>query len=116
MKRLIEKIVRSGLTTAWRLATVPTRRSSLSVNATTEGVVRPPSLFSRTVGSPPSMTAKHELVVPRSIPMVLPMCQFPFLKLLYSCVFGENLSAQASRYLRRSKGLADGRRRNLRRR
>jgi len=71
MKRLIEKIVRSGLTTACRFATVPTRRSSLSVKATTEGVVRPPSLFSRTVGSPPSMTAKHELVVPRSIPMVL---------------------------------------------
>ena len=76
MKRLIEKIVRSGLTTACRLATVPTSRSSLSVNATTEGVVRPPSLFSRTVGSPPSMTAKHELVVPRSIPIVLPIVLF----------------------------------------
>src|SRR5215218_9852222 len=70
MKRLIEKIVFSGFITAWRLATVPTRRSPLSVNATTDGVVRPPSAFSRTVGSPPSITATHELVVPRSIPIV----------------------------------------------
>ena len=70
MKRLIEKIVFSGFITAWRLATVPTRRSPLSVKATTDGVVRPPSAFSRTVGSPPSITATHELVVPRSIPIV----------------------------------------------
>ena len=73
MKRLMEKIVFWGLVTAWRLATVPTRRSPDWVNATTEGVVRPPSAFSITVGSPPSRTAMHELVVPRSIPMVLPM-------------------------------------------
>src|SRR3954453_13396322 len=70
MKRLIEKIVFSGFITAWRLATVPTSRSPLSVNATTDGVVRPPSAFSKTVGSPPSITATHELVVPRSIPIV----------------------------------------------
>ncbi len=73
MKRLIEKIVFCGLVTAWRLATVPTRRSPDCVNATTEGVVRPPSEFSMTVGSPPSSTAMQELVVPRSMPMVLPM-------------------------------------------
>ena len=70
MKRLIEKIVFSGFITACRLATVPTRRSPESVKATTDGVVRPPSAFSRTVGSPPSMTAMAELVVPRSIPIV----------------------------------------------
>src|SRR5436305_12550872 len=85
MKRLIEKTVFCGLVTAWRLATVPTSRSPPWVNATTEGVVRPPSAFSMTVGSPPSSTAMHEFVVPRSIPMVLPM----FL-LLYGC---KNLSA-----------------------
>ena len=73
MKRLIEKIVFSGFVTAWRLATVPTRRSPLSVNATTDGVVRPPSAFSSTAGSPPSSTAIAELVVPRSIPIVLAM-------------------------------------------
>ena len=73
MKRLMEKIVFCGLVTAWRLATVPTRRSPDCVKATTEGVVRPPSEFSMTVGSPPSSTAMQELVVPRSMPMVLPM-------------------------------------------
>ncbi len=73
MKRLIEKTVFCGLVTAWRLATVPTSRSPEAVNATTDGVVRPPSAFSMTVGSPPSSTAMHELVVPRSMPIVLPM-------------------------------------------
>ena len=70
MKRLIEKIVFSGFITACRLATVPTRRSPESVKATTEGVVRPPSAFSSTVGSSPSITAMAELVVPRSMPIV----------------------------------------------
>src|SRR4051812_45622228 len=73
MKRLIEKTVLVGLVTAWRLATVPTRRSPDWAKATTDGVVRPPSAFSMTVGSPPSRTAMHEFVVPRSIPIVLPM-------------------------------------------
>src|SRR5688572_27489553 len=78
MKRLIEKTVLVGFVTAWRLATVPTRRSPPCVKATTEGVVRPPSEFSITVGSPPSRTAMHELVVPRSMPMVLAIrrCSF----------------------------------------
>src|SRR3954462_12248536 len=71
MKRLIEKIVFSGLVTAWRLATCPTRRSPVLVKATTEGVSRPPSGFVMTTGSPPSMTATTELVVPRSMPMIL---------------------------------------------
>src|SRR3954469_5721612 len=77
MKRLTEKTVFSGLVTAWRLATVPTRRSPLWVNATTEGVVRAPSAFSMTVGSPPSRIAMHELVVPRSIPIVFAICRGP---------------------------------------
>src|SRR5438132_1062927 len=74
MKRLIEKTVFCGLVTACRFATVPTSRSPDCVNATTDGVVRPPSAFSTTVGSPPSSTAMHELVVPRSIPIVFPIC------------------------------------------
>src|SRR5437588_2212325 len=73
MKRLIEKTVFCGLVTAWRLATVPTSLSPDCVNATTEGVVRPPSAFSITVGSPPSSTAMQLLVVPRSIPIVFPI-------------------------------------------
>jgi hypothetical protein len=40
------------------------------VKATTEGVVRDPSEFGMTTGSPPSMTAMTELVVPKSIPTV----------------------------------------------
>ena len=80
MKRLIEKIVFSGLVTAWRFATVPTSRSPLSVKATTDGVVRPPSAFSMISGSPPSIAAIAELVVPRSIPIVLAMLAFlPFI-------------------------------------
>ena len=74
MKRLIENTVFCGLVTAWRLAIVPTSRSPDAAKATTDGVVRPPSAFSMTVGSPPSNTAMHEFVVPRSIPIVLPMC------------------------------------------
>ena len=43
------------------------------MKATIDGVVRSPSLFSMTRGLPPSMMATHELVVPRSMPMILPM-------------------------------------------
>src|ERR1700744_3647892 len=86
MKRLMEKIVFCGLVTACRLATVPTRRSPEAANATTEGVVRPPSAFSITVGSPPSSTAMQLFVVPRSMPIVLPIV---FVLLLLAC---KNLS------------------------
>src|SRR5215475_4441023 len=71
MKRLIEYTVFSGLVIACRLATCPTSRSPVLVKPTTEGVVRPPSSFGMTLGSPPSMTATTEFVVPRSIPIIL---------------------------------------------
>ena len=71
MNRLIEKMVFSGLVTACRLATCPTSRSSVLLNATTDGVSRLPSGFVTTDGSPPSITATTELVVPRSMPMIL---------------------------------------------
>src|SRR5467141_99181 len=74
MNRLIDEMVFSGLTAAWRRASVPTSRSPVLVNATTEGVVREPSAFGMTTGSPPSMTAMTELVVPRSIPTVFGIC------------------------------------------
>src|SRR6266576_3424462 len=70
MKRLIEKIVFCGLVTCCRRAGAPTSRWPSFVNATTDGVVRPPSAFGITTGSPPSRVAMHELVVPRSIPIV----------------------------------------------
>src|SRR5689334_17037911 len=73
MNRLIEKMVFSGLVTACRFATWPTSRSPVLVNATTDGVNRPPSGLVMTTGSPPSITATTELVVPRSIPMILLM-------------------------------------------
>ncbi len=73
IRRLMAKNVRSGLVTAWRLAGWPTSRSPSSVKATIEGVVRAPSAFSMTFGVAPSMTATQELVVPRSMPMTLPM-------------------------------------------
>jgi hypothetical protein len=73
IKRLIAKKVFSGFVTAWRFAAWPTRRSPDSVNATIEGVVRIPSLFSITFAAAPSITATHEFVVPRSIPMTLLM-------------------------------------------
>src|SRR5436853_7655199 len=71
MNRLIEKMVCLGLVMACRLATWPTSRSPSLVNPTTDGVVRPPSELGITTGSPPSITATTELVVPRSIPMTL---------------------------------------------
>src|SRR5579863_2164176 len=71
MNRLIEYTVFSGLVMACRFATCPTSRSPDFVMATTEGVVRAPSWFGMTDGSPPCITATTELVVPRSIPIIL---------------------------------------------
>lgn len=42
------------------------------MKATTEGVVRAPSEFSRTLAWPASKMETHELVVPRSIPITGP--------------------------------------------
>src|SRR5947209_17888054 len=74
------KKVCSGLVTACRLAAWPTRRSPSLVNATIEGVVRPPSAFSMTFGLAPSMTATQELVVPRSMPMTFAIVVLSFLQ------------------------------------
>src|SRR5262245_49899971 len=70
MNRLIENTVFWALVTACRLAALPTSRSPLSRNATTEGVSREPSLLVMTTGAAPSITATTELVVPRSMPMI----------------------------------------------
>src|SRR5688572_28893490 len=71
MWRLTERIVRSGLVMAWRLATSPISTSPPLEKATTEGVVRDPSLLGMTTGSPASRTETTELVVPRSMPTAL---------------------------------------------
>src|SRR3954464_3430390 len=73
MWRLTDRIVRSGLVMAWRLATSPTRTSPALENATTHGGAREPSEVVATTGSPASRTATTELVVPRSIPTALDM-------------------------------------------
>src|SRR6185312_4112643 len=76
MCRLIELIVRSGLVTACRFASCPTRRSPVFVNATTDGVVLLPSAFAITVGAEPSITATTEFVVPRSMPTTFAIEKF----------------------------------------
>ena len=68
MWRFTERIVRSTFVTAWRLATSPTSTSPFLAKATTLGVVREPSEFAMTSGSPPDRTETTELVVPRSMP------------------------------------------------
>src|SRR5215813_10414141 len=90
ISRLIAKNVFSGLVTAWRFAAWPTRRSPDSVKATIEGVVRIPSLFSITLAFLPSITATHEFVVPRSIPMTL---------LIYTSFQKQERTAQGSTVL-----------------
>src|SRR3989442_7441693 len=58
---------------AWLFAMCPSSRSPLSVNVSSDGVVGYPSALAMTTGSLPEMMATQELVVPRSIPMTLPM-------------------------------------------
>ena len=73
MWRFTDRIVRSGFVIAWRFATSPTRTSPVLENATTDGVVRLPSAFGMTTGSPASRAETTEFVVPRSIPTALGM-------------------------------------------
>jgi len=97
MKRLMENTVFLGLVIACRLATCPTRRSPSFVNATTEGVVRPPSELGMTIGSPPSITATTELVVPKSIPITFSLAIGPFLAAEVLDAHNEQGVANASR-------------------
>lgn len=53
------------------LAAAPTNLSPSLVNATTDGVVLAPSEFYITFGVDPSIKATHELVVPKSIPIMV---------------------------------------------
>src|SRR3954468_4659906 len=80
-------MVRSTLVTAWFLADWPPRTSPVLANATTAGVVREPSEFAMTVGSPPSRTVTTEFVVPRSIPTARAM-EWPLFRVLGRCWSG----------------------------
>ena len=64
-------MVFSGFVTACLFAGWPINFSLSSVNATTYGVVLAPSAFSKTLACVPSITETQELVVPRSIPIIL---------------------------------------------
>ena len=91
MWRFTERMVRSTLVTAWRLATSPTSTSPFLAKATTLGVVREPSEFAMTSGSPPDRTETTELVVPRSIPTARAMDGTP---LIWSNVCGRDCTAE----------------------
>jgi hypothetical protein len=81
----------------------------LSSQATTDGVVRAPSSFTMTLASLPSMTETTLFVVPRSIPMILPMAYSSTpagaLRLAPASRFGgRNLNLRGSGYLRTTDG------------
>jgi hypothetical protein len=78
-----------GFVMACRLAGSPTLRSPLSRNPTMEGVVLLPSLLGITTGSLPSITATHELVVPRSIPMIFPILFLNYWLLSFKGIFND---------------------------
>ena len=80
MSRFVAYSVFVGLVTACRFAGCPTNLSPLSENATMDGVVLDPSAFSITFAFLPSMTATHELVVPRSMPITSPPLAYPLAK------------------------------------
>src|SRR5690606_24271826 len=73
MKRLIEATVLVGFVTACLLAGSPTLISPPSTKATTDGVVLFPSELGITTASLPSITETQEFVVPKSIPIILPI-------------------------------------------
>src|SRR5438034_3588368 len=106
-------MVFSGFVIAWRFAICPTSRSPLSVIATTEGVVRLPSALAMTTGSPPLMIATHEFVVPRSMPMTLPMCYL--LPMINQCQPGPHQSRERPWLPRRRHVLAHRRQQPSRR-
>src|SRR3989344_6542466 len=73
MNRFMPVIVPFGFVTDCRLASRPTNRSPFFDVAIMDGVVLPPSEFSRIFGPAISMTATAEFVVPRSIPIIFAM-------------------------------------------
>ena len=84
MNRFTDEIVFCGFVIACLFAGSPTLRSPFSKNATIDGVVRLPSEFAITTASFPSITATHELVVPKSIPIIFPMIIFKYFDSIYT--------------------------------
>ena len=80
-------IVLFGFVTACLLAGSPTKSSPSLLNATTDGNALPPTVAPSAagiiVGFPPITTAAAELLVPKSIPIILVIFyHHPFLKFL----------------------------------
>ena len=73
-------IVLSGFVTACLLAGSPTKRSPSFEKATTEGNALPPTVTPSAagiiVGFPPIITDAAELLVPKSIPIILVILSF----------------------------------------
>ncbi len=80
MTRLTEIIVLSALITAWFFAASPTSTPPSFGKATTEGVTLFPRSFGIMRGCRPSIKARQEFVVPRSIPTILLKLSFPFIE------------------------------------
>src|ERR1700722_5576340 len=104
IRLLIAKIVFSGLVMLCRFAVWPTRISPESVKATIDGVVRAPSEFSMTVALLPSITATHEFVVPRSIPIARAICSpFFLVRRVRAKLNPADLCERRTRYPRRDE-------------
>ena len=83
MCRFTESRVRCEFVTACLFAVTPINRSPPSLaNATTEGVVLAPSALAITTASPFSIVATQLFVVPKSIPITLPIFSLPIFKIL----------------------------------
>ena len=81
--RFTDSNVRCEFVTACLLAVTPINLSPPSLaNATTEGVVLAPSALAITTASPFSIVATQLFVVPKSIPITLPIFSLPFFKIL----------------------------------
>src|SRR5262249_52424062 len=72
--RLIDLMVRSGATTHWLRAALPTSSLPSSDSPTNEGRIGSPS-SAKTCGCPSRMRATSLLVVPRSMPMMDSMAE-----------------------------------------
>src|SRR5687768_17259542 len=73
-------------------------RSLFLLKATTEGVVRLPSAFEMTTGSPFSRTATTEFVVPKSMPTIFPivcsLCLSMFTHWMNYCQYRQRISEE----------------------
>ena len=92
-------MVFSEFVTACLRASKPTIRSPFFATATTEGVVRFPSTFSIIFGTPPSMIATAEFVVPKSIPIIFDIYLY-ILCLIYNVYneFSKNFAVAKNLY------------------